>query len=128
MLSLFFRIITFSIITFGTIAISIYFRLIKMSNKQTFICESLVDSVITLSYQQDWSQDELDLLITQFFLQYSCFEQGERVLGADREVVYFLWQDYRFSLNFECYSESIWMEALASSSTLLTQIYQLMNK
>jgi len=128
MVSLFFRIIAFCIITFGTITIGIYFRLLKMSNKQIFISESLVDSVITLSYRQDWSQDELDLLIKQFFLQYSCFEQGERVLGADREIVYFLWQEYRLTLNFECYSESIWIEALASSSTLLAELYQLMNK
>ncbi len=73
-------------------------------------CNELIDANIILTCNQSWSQEQIALLIEKFFEQYANCQRIETIEGADRVVVRLQWRQSHFSLNFECYSESIWLE------------------
>jgi hypothetical protein len=94
-----------------------------------FTLKELSSTSIIIGCDFYWSQDELPLMITQYFEQYPTLEKVEWSKGADLEVVRFKWQHHDFSLNFECYGQSIWLEcAEHNGSALLTALYQFMNE
>lgn len=89
-----------------------------------FTCSELTTTSIILSCNFDWSQDELPLLIEQYFQEYPYLEKVEWSQGADIEAVRFKWQHHDFSLNLECYGQSIWVECPEiNGSALLADLF-----
>jgi len=80
-----------------------------MTDKFIFKGNQLVNKNIMISCNENWSQEEIGILIKYFLMQFDQFEEVERLQGADREQVRLLWQNFHFNLQFECYSESIWI-------------------
>ncbi len=94
-----------------------------------FTCKELTAVSITIDCNLNWSQDELPLMIIQYFQQYSNLEKTEWSQGADLESVRFKWKHHDFSLNFECYGQSIWLECPEhNGADLLAALYQYMNE
>lgn len=82
-----------------------------MSLKFSFKCEELLTASIVFGCQNQWEQDDFSTLRMCFLAQFPQFKVLEHVQGADRDIIRLTWQDRHFSLNFEYYSESIWLEA-----------------
>ncbi|GLX78414.1 hypothetical protein tinsulaeT_17540 [Thalassotalea insulae] len=82
-----------------------------MTTKFIIKCNELIDSNIILTCNQNWSQEDIALIVEQFFHQYPQCQWVESLEGADRVVARLLWQQNHFQLNFECYSESIWLDS-----------------
>ncbi|MDG1753263.1 MAG: DUF3630 family protein [Thalassotalea sp.] len=94
-----------------------------------FTCKELTTISIIISCDLDWSQDELPLMINQYFQQYPNLKKIEWSQGADLEAVRFKWQHHDFSLNFECYGQSIWLECPEhNGSVLLASLHQYLNE
>ena len=69
-----------------------------------------VDNVITISFQQLWDQDDIAELKSTIF-EGQDIRLIEHILGADRENFRLEWQHHIFCLNFDCYTQSCWIEA-----------------
>ena len=69
-----------------------------------------VDNVITISFQQLWDQDDI-VKLKSIILAGRDVRQVEHILGADRENFRLEWQQHIFCLNFDCYTQSCWIEA-----------------
>ncbi|SFC43267.1 DUF3630 family protein [Pseudoalteromonas denitrificans] len=68
--------------------------------------------------------DEFELWAS-IFLHHDLFSKHEFELGADRHLMRFIFKDQRFNLNFEHYSESIWVTADGiEAQALLPELYQ----
>ncbi len=82
-----------------------------MTSGFIFKCKQLNEGVLIFSCLKSWSQDDIEQLVELFLHQYAGFEAIEQLTGADRVSVRLLWRQCYVQLHFECYSESIWMEA-----------------
>jgi hypothetical protein len=93
-----------------------------------FSCKAITTTAIILDCQYDWSQDDLALMVEQYFQQYPSLKKIEWSQGADLVSVRFKWHQHDFSLNFECYSQSIWVECPEhNSAVLLAKLSQVIN-
>ncbi|GAA6205743.1 DUF3630 family protein [Thalassotalea sp. SU-HH00458] len=94
----------------------------------TFTCKAITSTAIIVDCHYDWSQDDLTSMVERYFQQYVILQKVEYSQGADLASVRFKWQQHDFTLNFECYSQSIWIECPEhDSAALLAKLYQLMN-
>lgn len=81
--------------------------------------------MITISFENDWFQDDIELLISLVFKPLLAVNIQEKIVGADRENIRFTWQEHFFILNFDCYSQSCWLEGQDNKSTdYLALLYQ----
>ena len=93
-----------------------------------FACKELTVSAIIMEVDLNWSQDDLPNIIEHYFQQYTLFDKIEWSKGADLESVRFKWQQHDFSINFECYSQSVWLECPEhNGAELLTALFQEMS-
>jgi len=73
--------------------------------------EVIEESSILIFFNSEWQQDNIHQLAKLVFAQLPGAMEIERVQGADRESIRIQWQQGFFVLNFECYSQSCWLEA-----------------
>ena len=80
---------------------------------------------LQINFIDRWHQEDIKSL-TSFILNHlKAHHVIEVISGADREYCRFEWQKDYFVLNFECYSESCWIENETTPNfTLLTSIKQ----
>lgn len=72
---------------------------------------------LTLYYNNYWYQEDIEYLYLQLFSSLKKWNIQERIVGADRECFRFSWQDsYYFTLNFDYYSQSCWIEGVDDKS------------
>ncbi len=72
----------------------------------------LNENVIIVNVKNNWYQEDI-LQLQQLLLDHidSIIIQ-ERIIGADRESIRFVWQSsYHYLLNFDYYSQSCWFES-----------------
>lgn len=61
-------------------------------------------------FVEDWYQENIVNLTEKLFQKLDHCQITERVSGADKEYVRFNWNNGAFIVNFECYSQSCWIE------------------
>ena len=67
--------------------------------------------IITFVFNKSWLQEDIATLKQLIVEKISKLTEVEHVIGADRETVRLAHHQQIFILNFECYSESCWLEA-----------------
>lgn len=72
---------------------------------------------IQISFTKSWAQEDITQMVDHVLLSVSQIQIQEKNIGADREDVRFSWQGSYFILNFDCYSQSCWIEGQDSAST-----------
>lgn len=76
----------------------------------------------------NWTQDDFEIIIAQFFQYFSQIDKIEVITGADRATVRCHWSEHYFYLQMECYIDTIWLEPCDQISGLsLTELAQYMN-
>ncbi|MCJ8294511.1 MAG: DUF3630 family protein [Colwellia sp.] len=84
---------------------------------------------LSVSFKNDWYQENIAALITLLLSPIMPVTIQEKIIGADRENIRFCWQDHYFVLNFDCYSQSCWLEGQGSKSTeYLAHLYAVLGK
>lgn len=79
--------------------------------KITISALALVDEqILPVAIAANWYQEDIGLLAQQIFSALEDVQLVEHVIGADRENFRFRWQTIGYSLSFECYSASCWIE------------------
>ncbi|MEO9509432.1 MAG: DUF3630 family protein [Nonlabens ulvanivorans] len=68
------------------------------------------DNSLQINFTDAWYQEDTPSLTAYLFEQLGNCSTLEVILGADRENCRFEWQQNYFILNFECYSQSCWIE------------------
>lgn len=63
-----------------------------------------------------WEQENVAEIFTEITSYYKQLSLKNTHIGADRISYEVLWMDSIFWLHFECYSQSIWFEALDLTS------------
>jgi hypothetical protein len=66
--------------------------------------------ILIITFNRDWVQEDAGQLCGQFLSSLAGSTKVESISGADRESVRFTWKKQYFSINFECYSQSSWVE------------------
>lgn len=82
-----------------------------MSNWKLFVGEVIEGKILLLSFDRYWDQDDIKQLKNHIITSLKTAEIIEVITGADRENTRFIWNKLNFMLNFECYSQSCWIEA-----------------
>ena len=72
---------------------------------------------LSVYFENDWYQENIAALITLLLSPIMPVTMQEKIIGADRENIRFSWQKHYFVLNFDCYSQSCWLEGQGSKST-----------
>jgi len=84
---------------------------------------------LTVNCEQAWFQEDIESLSEQVFSKLAQYKIQEKILGADRENIRFSWQDHYFILNFDCCSQSCWLEGQDEvSSKYLETLYLELSK
>lgn len=95
------------------------------TSKQALASIQLINEQVAFIFVEYWYQEDIDSLSAKVLAYLLQAKVLETVKGADRENVRFIWQmKYHFSLNFDCYSQSCWLEGEDEVSKL--QLEQLM--
>lgn len=68
------------------------------------------DAIITCAFDFDWYQEDIASLKSLLINAIGEVTEVEHIIGADRENIRFVWQTHYFTLNFECVSQSCWIE------------------
>lgn len=72
---------------------------------------------LNVIFEVEWYQDDIEALINLLLMPLNPFTIQEKIIGADRENIRFSWNNSYFVLNFDCYSQSCWIEGQDSAST-----------
>ncbi len=96
--------------------------MIKPSREQTIENVKKVTNILTISFENTWFQEDIALLAELVFAPLVTVNIQERILGADRENIRFIWQEHYFILNFDCYSQSCWLEGQDNKSSQYLEI------
>jgi hypothetical protein len=86
---------------------------IKPNNIELLSVEQNIYNIL-LKFDIFIDQEELPEIANGLWQQFSALNKLEHNLGADRESYRFEWQGTQFDLNFESYSQSIWIEPLVA--------------
>jgi len=79
---------------------------------------------LTLGFNFSWFQEDIETLTQLVFSFLTSVNIQEKIIGADRENIRFSWQEHYFILNFDCCSQSCWLEGQDNASTAyLEQLY-----
>jgi len=84
---------------------------------------------LIFSFSGFWYQEDIEQLLQQILANSSKISILETIKGADRENTRFVWHDkFYFALNFDCYSQSCWLEGEDEmSSKQLKQLMEALN-
>jgi hypothetical protein len=84
---------------------------------------------LILTFTHSWFQEDIETLMKLVFTPLNSVIVQERIMGADRENIRFSWQEHYFILNFDCCSQSCWLEGQDNASTdYLEQLYSDLSK
>lgn len=72
--------------------------------------EIINENSLQLIFADDWYQEDIPQLITIILSFLKDHQILESISGADRENCRFMWRTDYFIINFECYSQSCWIE------------------
>jgi hypothetical protein len=87
--------------------------------------EIINQNSLQIVFAKDWYQEDVTQLITTILSFLKDHQVLENISGADRENCRFKWRSDYFILNFECYSQSCWIEnETAPDIELLTLLKQ----
>lgn len=81
-----------------------------------FQCKASTEKHIELHYDLDWCQEDVLGMTERFFQQFSFIKPIEKLKGADLEAVRIFWLEHYYTLNFECYGQSIWIDSAEENS------------
>ena len=73
---------------------------------------------INIVWPDNWYQEDIDLLSDYLLNQLSGHKILEKTPGADRESIRFSWQKAQFTIHFDYYSQSCWLEGLNRQDNL----------
>lgn len=68
------------------------------------------ENSLQINFTNNWYQEDVSQLTTDILSALTGHHILETISGADRENCRFEWQQEYFMLNFECYSQSCWIE------------------
>ena len=94
-------------------------KLIRMATLSTEQCiKSLTHQAehLNVIFNNSWYQDDIGLLVELLFIPITNVTMQEVIIGADRENHRFIWHESYFVLNFDCYSQSCWIEGQDQAS------------
>lgn len=87
--------------------------------------DGTMQPIITFVFNKSWLQEDIATLKQLIVEKIGKLTEVEHVIGADRETVRLAYHQQIFILNFECYSESCWLEAESESDEAgLYKLYQ----
>jgi len=87
--------------------------------------EIINQNSLQLTFSDYWYQEDVPQLISNILSSLTDHHILENISGADRENCRFQWSTGYFIVNFECYSQSCWIEnETASDIELLTLLQQ----
>lgn len=90
-----------------------------MYNKAQLASVSLInENSLQVSFTENWYQEDIKALTTLIFSYLKDHQVIESISGADREYCRFEWQHNYYVINFECYSESCWIENETTVNTV----------
>lgn len=89
-----------------------------LSTQHTINLISTIDNQITITFNTEWFQEDIDIISQTILSKLPHHELKERTLGADRENLRFTWQTSEFLLNFDYYSQSCWISANDEASQM----------
>lgn len=72
---------------------------------------NLQENVIDLRFHEYWYQEEIENLYNSILSHLEDVSLLESTLGADRHNYRILWNNLYLIINFDCYSQSCWIEA-----------------
>lgn len=72
---------------------------------------------LNVIFHKDWYQENIEELIQLLLFPDMVVIIQEKIIGADRENIRFSWNNGYFILNFECNSQSCWIEGQDALST-----------
>lgn len=79
---------------------------------------------LAVIFNDSWFQEDIEALTKLVFSSLISVNIQEKIIGADRENIRFSWQGHYFILNFDCCSQSCWLEGQDNASTgYLNQLY-----
>ena len=90
---------------------------------------SLINQRSTILFEplRTWEEEDIAGMVTFFYSHCKQCLQRESILGADRVSERFEWKNEEYLLQFETYSQSVWIEAHYEKepnvSTDLTALY-----
>ncbi len=91
--------------------------------------EVIEGTTLSITFTKSWFQDDLEEIRQQVFLTISEVTKIENILGADRENTRFIWKNQYFTLNFEYYSQSCWIEVEGTAnSKVLNTLQQILTQ
>jgi len=91
----------------------------QVKNESTFKVKLIehIGNNLVVHFNDAWYQEDIDTLYVLIVASLTDFNSKEKILGADRESIRFTWRrDYQFLLNFDCYSQSCWIEGIDEQS------------
>jgi hypothetical protein len=82
-----------------------------LKSQQAIVSIQLGASNITFQFANFWYQDDIECLSSKVIEVLPNIRVIEMIKGADRENIRLVWQEqYYYSLSFDCYSQSCWLE------------------
>ncbi len=99
--------------------------------KEIFIDSiQLIERAIVVNLKNNWFQEDISQIQQVLLALDDSVEVKEKIIGADRETVRFVWQSqYYYLLNFDCYSQSCWFEPQDElSQNHLQKLFKLLQK
>ena len=82
-----------------------------VNSKQVLTSFQLERGHVSFTFSGFWYQEDITRLSEQVFISLPQVNIVETISGADRENIRLSWQGiYHFSLNFDYYSQSCWLE------------------
>lgn len=79
-------------------------------NAQILSIDLVNQNSLQITFTEAWYQEDIPQLTSCILNYLSELHVIEKTSGADREYTRFEWQQDYFIINFECYSESCWIE------------------
>ena len=82
---------------------------LKLSTQDIKLIENTPE-YLNITFTVSWYQEDIHSLIELMFKPIMPLNIQESISGADRENIRFEWHQHRFVVNFDCYSQSCWVE------------------
>ena len=108
----------------GDLRYGVYEYMQAIENLKINSVELIDGAIIQIALNCDWPQESTAKIAKLVVTQANGAAEFEHILGADRESFRIQWRQQFFSLHFECYSQSCWLEAdEAASQELIYELY-----
>lgn len=100
-----------------------------MSVKNIVTLNEINEQTIVFSSPSEWQQEDIESLQSELLRRYPLFSVISHEQGLDRESFQLEYKSSYFWLNFEYYSQSIWLEAMdQSGQPMLAALFEDMRR